>query len=241
MASKAVPAVNSAVEPRKEVKEVQVQAELPKLPDVETFSIPEDILQQLAAWRMYPADIDKQLQRASEITALKQLHADMMGTSPALLHRFPATGFETADATWSSPIFSACGRLWSVRMGPVGVATGTSGGRYFCLLPHGHTDRLKCSFLFAKQLGKDSGSSRYKERRVHDWPEELAGHPWGPSLPTDELSECLQADGSLQLMIHAVGLGGEDDPFSKGTSAPLLEHKFNINSALSSARSSNLL
>lgn len=128
---------------------------------------------------------------------------EMRGASPALVHRFPAASTESTDAggAWASPIFNAEGRLWTIRMGP----HGSNGSRYFCLLPHGHNDRLRCSFVFAKTAG-----AGFKERRVHDWPTELAGHPWGPTIPAEELAGYKQADGSILLMVHAVGLGSEE-------------------------------
>ncbi|CAE7780716.1 Cep104 [Symbiodinium necroappetens] len=73
--------------------------------------------------------------------------------------------------------------------------------RYFCIFPHGHTDRLRCWFLFAKPPGRG-----YKEWPVVDWPPELAGHPWGPCVPLEEVEEYKQADGSICLLVHATGL-----------------------------------
>merc|ERR1719203_602052 len=105
-------------------------------------------------------------------------------------------------------------------MGPLGGggaaannAGPAKGTRYFCLLPHGHEERLRCSIFFARRPGEG-----FKERRVHDWPKELAGHPWGPTMRGEEVEELRQADGSLLLMIHAVGLGaeGEDDAAMNG-------------------------
>jgi len=130
---------------------------------------------------------------------VEKLLSDMAGASPALVHRFTAEVVERTDGQCSAPIFSACNYLWCLRMGP--LASSSQGTRYFVLMPHGHEKRLKCSFFFAKK-----GGEGYKERRIHDWPAELAGHPWGPTLQTEELADCKQADGSVIFMIHAVGL-----------------------------------
>jgi len=139
------------------------------------------------------------VQEARKGNAVEKLLSDMVGASPALVHRFTAEVIERMDGQCSAPIFSACNHLWCLRMGP--LASSSHGTRYFVLLPHGHEKRLKCSFFFAKK-----GGEGYKERRVHDWPAELAGHPWGPTIQAEELAECTQADGSVILMIHAVGL-----------------------------------
>ena len=41
---------------------------------------------------------------------------------------------------------------------------------------------------------------------MHDWPAELAGHPWGPSVPLEEIEDYKQADGSILLLVHATSL-----------------------------------
>lgn len=126
------------------------------------------------------------------------LHQEMLATSGVLVHRFPAAVVESGDATWSTPVFAAFNRLWSIRLGRHS-ATATS--LYFCIFPHGHTDRLRCWFLFAKPPGRG-----YKEWPVVDWPPELAGHPWGPCVPLEEVEEYKQVDGSICLLVHATGL-----------------------------------
>jgi len=143
--------------------------------------------------------------RAAETAAIDQLYADMAGASPAIVQRLPAKVIDGPENYWSSPLFAAGDRLWSLRVGPLGGSA--QGARYFCILPHGHTDRLRCSFIFARRPGEG-----YKERRVHDWPADLAGHPWGPTVPGDELAQYKQVDGSLLMMIQAVSLGSENDP-----------------------------
>eukprot|EP00927_Polykrikos_kofoidii_P027517 TRINITY_DN24172_c0_g2_i1.p1 TRINITY_DN24172_c0_g2~~TRINITY_DN24172_c0_g2_i1.p1 ORF type:complete len:395 (-),score=134.70 TRINITY_DN24172_c0_g2_i1:156-1340(-) len=138
----------------------------------------------------------------SEQQCIERIYSEMISTSPALVYRFSAQAI-ASDEGWSSPVFASHNRLWSLRTGPL---TG-SGARFFCLLPHGgHTDRLRSSFFFAR-----SGTRGYKERKVHDWPAELKGHPWGPTMPADEIKGYLQADGSVLVMIHAVGLGDDSE------------------------------
>lgn len=159
------------------------------------------------------AEAEERRRRAALTASIDALYADMAGASPALVHRIPAHALESPDVHWSSPPFSACGRPWSIRIGPLGTA-GASGSRYFCLLPHAHGDRLRCSFFFAKKA-----YDGFKERRVHDWPPELAGHPWGPTVPGEELAQYKQADGSMLFMVHAVGLGTESEiPAAEATS-----------------------
>ncbi|CAK9103816.1 unnamed protein product [Durusdinium trenchii] len=126
------------------------------------------------------------------------LYKELEGSSGVLVHRFPAAAIETGEGTWSSPIFSACNRLWSIRLGKHSTIAKSL---YFCILPHGHKDRLRCWFLFARPPGKG-----YKEWPVHDWPPELAGHPWGPSVPLEEIEDYKQADGSILLLVHATTL-----------------------------------
>ncbi|CAK9089258.1 unnamed protein product [Durusdinium trenchii] len=147
------------------------------------------------------------------------LYKELEGSSGVLVHRFPEMGssqcgkvtrvqssfgywqaaaIETGEGTWSSPIFSACNRLWSIRLGKHSTIAKSL---YFCILPHGHKDRLRCWFLFARPPGKG-----YKEWPVHDWPPELAGHPWGPSVPLEEIEDYKQADGSILLLVHATTL-----------------------------------
>eukprot|EP00438_Fugacium_kawagutii_P031866 Skav224119 [mRNA] locus=scaffold2427:240444:241031:- [translate_table: standard] len=125
------------------------------------------------------------------------LYKDFEGASGVLVHRFPASAI-TEEGTWSSPVFSACNRLWSVR---IGRHSSKSTSLYFCIVPHGHKDRLRCCFIFARPPGQGC-----KEWPVHDWPSELAGHPWGPSVPLEEIEEYKQADGSILLLVHAAGL-----------------------------------
>merc|ERR1712048_674263 len=103
----------------------------------------------------------------------------MLGASPDILHRFPAEILKEGRP-WQSPVFKAYQRLWSIRTGTVsapagnGTAASSEEGetkRYFSILPHDHSDRLKCSFFFAKRVGQTINESRYKEKRVYDWPE----------------------------------------------------------------------
>jgi len=158
--------------------------------------------------------------------AVEELAADMARASPVLVHRIPPHALESTSSYWSSPPFCVRSRCFSLRMGPLpksgsgggAVASGSAitkatGPKYFCLLPHGHEERLRCSIFFAKRPGEG-----YKERKVHDWPKELAGHPWGPTVRAEELEELRQADGSLLLMVHAGGLGaeGEDSAINGG-------------------------
>lgn len=159
------------------------------------------------------AELERRDRRAAVAAAeIDALRVDMAGASPSLVHRFPAHAVERGDGYWSTPPFTAYGKAFSLRMGPVGggaaaaASAATAGTRYFCLVPHGHQDRLRCSLYFARKPGDG-----YKERRVHDWPVELAGHPWGPTVRAEELAQFKQADGSLLLMVHAAGLGAEGE------------------------------
>lgn len=126
------------------------------------------------------------------------LYKEFEGASGVLVHRFPAAAIETGEGAWSSPVFMACNRLWSIRLGK---HSSTATSLYFCILPHGHKDRLRCWLIFARPPGKG-----YKEWPVHDWPPELAGHPWGPSVPLEEIEDYKQVDGSILLLVHATGL-----------------------------------
>eukprot|EP00929_Paragymnodinium_shiwhaense_P051782 TRINITY_DN26003_c0_g1_i1.p1 TRINITY_DN26003_c0_g1~~TRINITY_DN26003_c0_g1_i1.p1 ORF type:complete len:409 (+),score=91.34 TRINITY_DN26003_c0_g1_i1:77-1303(+) len=233
----------------KEPEEVPSPEE--KTVDPEVRRLPEELLLRLAEWQFHGKELEERRQREDEEEALKHKRqeeetviaktwAAMAVASPALVYRVPAHQL-AGDACHSSPVFNACGRLWSLRTGPVlpgqsssgegggggggnGGGNGGGGGgggasaskphnrtvgaRYFCLLPHGHGDRLRFSVLFAKA---DDG---YSERRVHDWPEQLSGHPWGPTVLADDLTRWKQADGSILLMVHAVGLSPEVDPGS---------------------------
>jgi len=145
-------------------------------------------------------DQDAQARQSAEDTerSICQLYKELEGASGVLVHRFRASAIETGEETWSSPLFTACNRLWSIRIGRHSPAATSL---YFCIIPHDHKDRLRCWFLFARAPGKG-----YKEWRVHDWPPELAGHPWGPSVPLEEIEDYKQADGSILLLVHAAGL-----------------------------------
>lgn len=193
-----------------------VQADLP-LPD--SMPLPEDALMAIAEWRYNPAAYEEQRKRCAAKETVERLFNDMANSSPALVHRFPADIMARADASWSSPTFSACNRLWALYMGPlctlggaVGASLRESGNtiaavtRYFVLKPQGHKDRLQF-FIF---LAKSSGQG-FKERRVQDWPPELAGHPWGPSVPAEDIEQCLQPDGSLLVMVQAICVSRDDD------------------------------
>jgi len=140
----------------------------------------------------------------------------MAGASPALVQRIPASavGDCSAEAQWASPVFTACGQLWSLRMGTLGG--GAPGTQFFCLLPHGHDERLKCSIFFAKRNGQG-----FKERRIHDWPMDLAGQPWGPTLDANELAKYKQEDGSVLIMVHADSLCGYADLQDFSATPPL--------------------
>lgn len=165
------------------------------------------------------AEADRRLCRAkADLMEAEALRLEMAGALPTLVHRFPARALERAEGFWSTPPFKAYGRAFSLRMGPAGSSAGgtsnaANGTRYFCLVPHGHQDRLRCSLYFARRPGDG-----FKERRVHDWPVDLAGHPWGPTVRAEELEQFKQADGSLLLMLHAAGLGteGEEDETING-------------------------
>eukprot|EP00747_Dinoflagellata_sp_TGD_P182612 gnl/TRDRNA2_/TRDRNA2_36923_c0_seq2.p1 gnl/TRDRNA2_/TRDRNA2_36923_c0~~gnl/TRDRNA2_/TRDRNA2_36923_c0_seq2.p1 ORF type:complete len:201 (-),score=28.37 gnl/TRDRNA2_/TRDRNA2_36923_c0_seq2:133-735(-) len=149
--------------------------------------------------RHYRLATEAEKRQSPEYVAVDRLLMDMMGTSPALVHRIPAEELKRPDATWSTPMFKACDHLWSVRTGPLG--NGAPGVRYFCLLAHDHSERLCCSIIFAKRPGKG-----FKERPVRDWSEEFAGQPWGPTVGPEELEDYKQVDGSVLFMIHAWGL-----------------------------------
>jgi len=139
--------------------------------------------------------------------AIASMRMAMLGASPALVHHIPACAVHGGEIYWSSPPFTACGHLWTLRSGPVGATTGfTSGSKYFCFLPVRHEERLRCNLYFARKPGEG-----FKERRLHNWPPELSGQPFGVTLKPDELERFTQADGSLLVMVHAVGLGGEED------------------------------
>jgi len=172
-------------------------------------TLPKDVLQQLMEWNSDPKVYEEKRQKAEEQKTLDKLYFDMASASPALVHRFPAGFMDRCDSHWSTPMFSAQGYLWSIRMGP--LSKNDKSSRYFCILPQGHTERLRCSFVFAKHSGEG-----YQERRVHDWPANLNGHPWGPTIPEEELLRYVQADGTLFLMVHAVGLGSEEDDAKHG-------------------------
>lgn len=147
------------------------------------------------------------LRHAEDLEAVSRLQQEMAATSPALVHRIPAKLVDGQDSFWSSPAFTACGKLWSLRSGPVSTEKSEKpAARFFCLLPHGHNARLRCAVVFAKRPGEG-----FKEKRVHDWPSELSGHPWGPTLSAEELEMFKQVDGSILLMVHATSLGGADD------------------------------
>lgn len=175
---------------------------------VKASSLPDDIVEELMREikRLKPPVSDDSDGKAD----IDSLHNDMLGASPALAHRIPASAVERTSGYWSSPPFTARGRCFSLRMGPLGGSDAGSASskeaKYFCLLPHGHEERLRCSIFFARRPGEG-----YRERRVHDWPKELAGHPWGPTVQMDELRQLKQADGSLLLMVHVAGLGDDED------------------------------
>eukprot|EP00928_Gymnodinium_smaydae_P024669 TRINITY_DN19895_c0_g2_i2.p1 TRINITY_DN19895_c0_g2~~TRINITY_DN19895_c0_g2_i2.p1 ORF type:complete len:500 (-),score=107.58 TRINITY_DN19895_c0_g2_i2:208-1707(-) len=222
----------AAVADVRESADQEVQVELPE-PSVR--GLPEDLLRSLAEWRFRPGDFEFYRRQADEKAVLERLYSDMLGACPVLVHRFPpapadrSSGSSSSQWSWASPLFSACGRLWSLRMGPISAAgpgagggsgnasggaghgaasagascggAGAVGGRYFCLLPHGHTDRLRCSLLFARRPGEG-----FRERVVQNWPPDLAGHPWGPTVHSAELETYLQADNSILVMVQAVGL-----------------------------------
>lgn len=152
----------------------------------------------LQSFSVSAARDEKILEMQRERAPLEALHEDMAGSSPVLLHRFPARAFCGTSGHWCTPPFTACDRLWALRMGRT-EKDGNS--RYFNIFPIGHSERLMCSCIFAKRPGEG-----YKERRVHDWPSELAGQPWGPTLPSHDIADFIQADGSMLLMIHAIGL-----------------------------------
>jgi len=142
-----------------------------------------------------------------ERASIEKIWQEMAGTLPALLHQVPADVLTEPDRQWATPYFGACGYLWSMRIGVLG---GREGARYFCLLPHQtNTDRtaprLKFSVFFAKPPGQG-----FKERLVVDWPEDMAGHPWGPTMEAEELQKYMQADGTLIFMVHAHGLGSDE-------------------------------
>jgi len=150
--------------------------------------------------RLYRLASDAEERRSlTDLSVISKLYDDMKGASPSLVHRIPAVTMANPNSHWSSPLFQACGLLWNMRMGPI---VGAPGSRYFCLLAHRHTDRLQCSLVFARKPGDG-----YKERVIHDWPLELAGQPWGPTIPGAEVQQYIQADGSLLFMVHALGLG----------------------------------
>merc|ERR1711879_980783 len=108
----------------------------------------------------------------------------------------------------------SCGRLWTLRSGPFG-----HGFRYFSLLPLGHEDRLHFIVTFARKPGEG-----FKFNSVDDWEPELAGQPWGPSVSEEELEEYTQADGSMLLMVHGLGLsaenGQQDAALSEASTSP---------------------
>jgi hypothetical protein len=125
---------------------------------------------------------------------VQNLFSEMLATSPVLVHRFPPEAFNN-DEHYTTPPFCACGRSWCLVVGSVSRGVET---RFFGLLPHGHSDRLRCVILFAKSNGKG-----FLEKRIDDWPLEKAGFPWGPVLQPEQLQELRQADNSLLVMVHA--------------------------------------
>lgn len=157
------------------------------------------------AFRQYrlAEQAEERARRAERSSAAETLYSQMLGTSPVLLHRFSASSL-TEEGHWSTPLFAACSRLWTLRTGCV-CAGKKDSARYFCLIAHGHTDRLLCSIMFAKRPGEG-----FLERRVHDWPPDYAGQPWGATLEYETLQTLTQADGSLLLMVHAIDLCGDD-------------------------------
>lgn len=196
--------------------DAQVQADLP-LPD--KLALPEDTLRAIARWRYFPSAFEQERKLAEAKEVVDNLYTDLAHTFPALVYRFSPAVMNKREATSSTPTFRACGHLWTLCMGPMlTLACGSSNSqresraavlaRYFVLKPRGHCNRLQFLFVLAKKPGEG-----FKERRVQDWPPELAGHPWGPSVPAEDIECCLQDDGSLIVMIQPVGLGmeGEDE------------------------------
>lgn len=123
----------------------------------------------------------------------ERLRADMAGASPSLVHCFSAEAMQRETA--SSPIFSACGRLWILQMH---AQAGEQPPRHFLVLPHDHSDGLRYRILFAKR------GEGFKERLVDDWPEHTG--QGGALVLAQELEGYVQVDGSLFLLIHAEGL-----------------------------------
>lgn len=155
----------------------------------------------LQSFRTAATRDEKFVEMQRERETLESLYTDMAGSSPVLLHRVPARVFSSTSGQsghWCSPPFTACERLWALQMG---TAERNSNSWYFNIFPIGHQERLFFSCIFAKRPGEG-----YRERRVHDWPYELAGQPWGPTLNEEDMAGFFQADGSLLLMIHAIGL-----------------------------------
>jgi len=152
----------------------------------------------LRSFRVAATREEKFIEMQRERAPIEELHADMVGSSPVLLHRFPARAFSSSSGHWCTPPFTACERLWALRMG---LADKDNKSQFFNVFPIGHSERLVFSCVFAKRPGEG-----YKERRVHDWPLELAGQPWGPTLLAHDIASFIQADGSMLLMIHATGL-----------------------------------
>jgi len=143
------------------------------------------------------------------VTPTEKLFWAMMATSPALVYRIEPEDLASSDPT-SSPVFTACRLLWSVRTGI--APTEDPPKRYFCITPHGHSERLCCSFIFARPPGQG-----FRERRLYDWPSHYAGQPWGPNMSADELQSYRQPDESVLLMVHAVDLicdGDANPPFT---------------------------
>lgn len=189
----------SETPPRQASEEPQAEAE-----PSEALST-EQLMKTLNAWRRGSAAADAEsTRRTDEDKALQHFWQTMVGASPALVHRFTAPEIDSQCGHAATLPFMACGCLWSMKMGPIG--TSAPDMRYFCVLPHGHRERLRFSVIFAKQPGEG-----YRERSVLDWPEDLAGHPWGPTLSGEELAEYRQTDGSVLVMLHALGLGNERD------------------------------
>jgi len=148
------------------------------------------------------ADIAERQARAESrlgVETTDLLRLEMLGAAPALVHRVPATIFEedAQDKCWWSPPFSGCGWSFSLCIS----TTGITGSRSFCLVQHGHSQRLRCSIYFARRPGLG-----FVERRVCDWPIVETPLPWGPTVRWDELLDYRQADGTLLLMVHVNGL-----------------------------------
>lgn len=171
-----------------------------------TKQLMQALQQAVLAWRNGKGTGEEERQEEEE-KAVEEIQRSMGWASPCFLHRFPASAFDDQTLHSATPPFMACERLWCLRTGSLPTGSLVSPMRFFSLLPHGHNDRLRCSLIFAKRPGEG-----FKERLVIDWPAELAGHPWGPTVSSEELAQYRQADGSVLVMVHGLGLGSENEP-----------------------------